>query len=145
MECLELSVCPCCFSVCVCVCVSVCPRAGKSNLVPTMTADHDDLIMIEESSERYRDHQPDSNDEHSENITGTPPTQYRTTEDGGYEIDPTAISSSPIEGFCAIRHLQGEEGREIDFHNQFPSRDSLAGRRAHSTRGQSKSTSYPSM
>ena len=115
------------------VCVFVCLHAGKTSCGPVTTADQDDLIVIEEGAKRNHC-QPDGDSKLLENISETPPTQYRTTEDGGYEVDPDAVSTSPIRGFCAIRELQAEEGREIDFHNQFPSRGSLAGRSA-SNRG----------
>ena len=127
------------------MCVYLCPE--KTYRGPTITADHSDLILIEEGTERNHS-QPDGDSKQLEKIGETPPAQYRTTEDGGYEVDPDALSSSPIKGFCAIKELQVEEGREIDFHNQFSSRGSqLAGRRT-SNRGQrrmqSKSPSYPS-
>lgn len=55
----------------------------------------------------------------SDHFHGEDPVQPRAIrcEDGGYVIDPTSISSSPIRSFTRIGDMEPEE--RVQFQNQF--------------------------
>ena len=92
----------------------------KCNFIDTVVRE-DDLIIVEETGFQQGEEEAEGEEE-GESRT-TPPVEYnpcQMTEDGGFVVDPSAISDSPIRSYQQIGSLVGKSS--IDYSNQFSSR-----------------------
>ena len=78
-----------------------------------LTREQQPLTREQDKAEEYDDDNDDDERETTPQLNGVP---FMTT-DGGYDVDPTAISSSPIRSYQQISSLN--ERSNFDYSNQF--------------------------